>query len=290
MTPRQPLPPSLRSPRRRLRSAVLALSFLLAFRSLGFAEERAEMREHFRKGTQAFDLGQFDEAIAEYGKAYRIKEDPALLYNLGQAHRAAGHTAEALHFYKVYLHRSVHPQNRAEVEAKIAQLQEVVDQQRRALAIPPETVKPVEETAHAEPAPAAATVAAGAPAGSAVSPAQPTGATTSSPVADAHQGRRLKTVGLVLSGVGLAAAGAGIGLAVVGKKDVDDLTATARAEGVWNPGEAHDAQTFQTTGFVLIGLGAATAVVGGVLAVVGTRRAHAAAPRHLARLRLQPGL
>jgi tetratricopeptide (TPR) repeat protein len=94
-------------------------------------------------GTRTFDLGAYDEAIAWYDGAYRIWDDPALLYNLGQANRLAGHAAEALRIYKVYLHKKPDAPNRAEVELKIAELQKLVDQQTRTRSLLPEGVTPL---------------------------------------------------------------------------------------------------------------------------------------------------
>ena len=39
------------------------------------ADERAEAKEHYIKGTKAFELGAYEEAIAEYSAAYRLKDD-----------------------------------------------------------------------------------------------------------------------------------------------------------------------------------------------------------------------
>jgi tetratricopeptide (TPR) repeat protein len=114
------------------------LLLVLASSAPAFADnDRALAREHYFKGTRAFDLGAYDEAIAEYGAAYRIKDDPALLYNLGQAHRLAGHAAEALRIYKVYLSKRPEAANRPEVEAKIAELQKLIEQQNRTKSMPP---------------------------------------------------------------------------------------------------------------------------------------------------------
>ena len=57
-------------------------------------------RQHFDQGSVAFDLGNFREAAREYEEAYRLKPDPALLFNLGQAYRFAGMKVEALHAYR----------------------------------------------------------------------------------------------------------------------------------------------------------------------------------------------
>jgi hypothetical protein len=84
-----------------------------------------EAREHFKSGASAFFRGEYEAAIQEYTTAYRLKKDPALLFDLGQAHKAAGHPAEALRFFKQYLIDLPAAMNRAEVEAKIASLEAI---------------------------------------------------------------------------------------------------------------------------------------------------------------------
>jgi tetratricopeptide (TPR) repeat protein len=122
-------------------AAVLAITSLPAH-----ADDRSEARDHFVKGTKAFELGAFDEAIAEYAAAYRIKDDPALLYNLGQAHRAANHPAEALRFYRLFLLKVPDTSLRDEVETKITELQKLIDQQKRAQSVPPDQPRPLGST------------------------------------------------------------------------------------------------------------------------------------------------
>jgi len=97
-------------------------------------------RAHFEKGSTAYDLGQFREAAREYEIAYRLKNDPALLYNIGQAYRFAGDTAEALRAYKAYLRRSPEAPNRREVDTQIVKLQRLVDEQRTSTTSPPHGV------------------------------------------------------------------------------------------------------------------------------------------------------
>ena len=96
-------------------------------------EPVAQAREHYAKGTKAFELGLYDEAIAEYMAAYKSKDDPALLFNLGQANRLAGHLAEATHFYRLYLRKSPEAPNRAEIEARIGELVRLSALQNRSL-------------------------------------------------------------------------------------------------------------------------------------------------------------
>lgn len=101
-------------------------------------------REHYQRGKRAYDVGHFAEAADEYEAAYEAKDDPALLYNLGQAHRLAGHRAEALAAYKAYLRNAPEASNRPEVERRIDGLEATtpsqtmsVEQERNASAPPP---------------------------------------------------------------------------------------------------------------------------------------------------------
>jgi tetratricopeptide (TPR) repeat protein len=79
-------------------------------------------QEHYIKGKRAFELGQYDEAISEYSLAYKAKDDPALLYNIAQAHRLAGHNGEAIRFYKIFIARVPNSPSRAECERRIQDL------------------------------------------------------------------------------------------------------------------------------------------------------------------------
>jgi tetratricopeptide (TPR) repeat protein len=100
-------------------------------------------REHYAKGKRLYDTGRFADAAKEYEAAYQAKDDPALLFNLGQAHRLAGNYPQALLAYKAYLRNVPDAPNRAEVEARITEMQSVVDQQARTSKSPPQgTIEP----------------------------------------------------------------------------------------------------------------------------------------------------
>lgn len=69
----------------------LATALLLVVAPLRLcADETVTAREHYRRGTNAFNLGHYLEAVKEYEAAYQLKEDPALLFNIAQAYRLAG--------------------------------------------------------------------------------------------------------------------------------------------------------------------------------------------------------
>jgi tetratricopeptide (TPR) repeat protein len=83
------------------------------------AADAQASREHFKKGSAAYDLGRFDEAIKEFEAAYQARSDPALLFNIGQAHRLLGHVDAALRSYRAYLRKAPRAPNRGEVQARI---------------------------------------------------------------------------------------------------------------------------------------------------------------------------
>src|SRR4051812_37467160 len=95
-------------------------------------------RELFDKGTAAYALGHFDEAAADYEKAFSIKPDPALLYNAAQAHRQANNKKRALMLYQNYVKLyGTRISNRADVERVIVTLKHAIESEQQASSAPP---------------------------------------------------------------------------------------------------------------------------------------------------------
>jgi tetratricopeptide (TPR) repeat protein len=101
----------------------LAATVTLAQPTAG-AEAKAQAREHYRRATVAYNLGNYDEAAAQYEASYRLVQDSALLYNIGQAYRLAGRQEKALAAYKGFL-RTAAPDDphRTAVEARVTELE-----------------------------------------------------------------------------------------------------------------------------------------------------------------------
>lgn len=119
-----------------------------------------DAREHYERGTVAFDLQRYDEAAREYELAFAAHADPVLLFNLGQAYRMAGDSDRALRAYKTYLARAPEAWNRGDVERRIAELQRVIDQEAQARAAAPVGTLAPAPAATASPATASLTTAA----------------------------------------------------------------------------------------------------------------------------------
>ena len=90
---------------------------------LATASPQEKMKYHYFKGTKKFELAKYDEAIKEFEQAYKNKTDPALMYNIAQAHRLAGHRPDALRYYKLYLELDAESPIRATIEQRIRELE-----------------------------------------------------------------------------------------------------------------------------------------------------------------------
>ena len=140
----------------RLLAAALIASLLALSAPTAFAQqtEGDQAREHYKKGLAAYNLGQYSEAAAEFEAAYRLFLDPALLFNIAQAHRMNGELEKALGGYRAFL-RTAPPgtRNRAQAEKWEQELEREV---ARAKAAAPATPPPPIATKPPVPATAAA--------------------------------------------------------------------------------------------------------------------------------------
>jgi tetratricopeptide (TPR) repeat protein len=100
-------------------------------------DSRARARELYQKGSALYDLGKYLEAAKLYEETYALRNEPALLFNIGQAFRLGGDAASALRAYRSFLRRLPDAPVRAEVEQRITELQALIDAQKRAAASPP---------------------------------------------------------------------------------------------------------------------------------------------------------
>ncbi|HEX4456862.1 MAG TPA: hypothetical protein VIA18_02780 [Polyangia bacterium] len=220
-------------------------------------DDPAAARLHYKEGTNAFDLGLYDKSIAEYMKAYQAVNDPALLYNLAQAHRLAGHVRDALRFYRVYLQRLPNAENRPEVEEKIGELKLAVDRLDHAQ----NGLQPDHTLDGATPP---ATASASPPANAVVPPPPP---------APPPPGRNLRIAGIATGAAGVGSLVVGIAFGALAESASSSLTSTSHAGGFYDPGKYSSGHTDQIVEGVTLGIGAAAVATGVVLYVLGRRAA-----------------
>jgi tetratricopeptide (TPR) repeat protein len=163
---------------------VAALAALLSARAADAAdakEAERQAREHYKKGSAAFDAGRFEEAFKEFQAGYELAPRPVFILNMAHAERRRGELRNARALYKKFL--LVDPQSkfRGEVEGVLQELDGAIAAEETAAAklqppaanaAPPPGVAPP-PVAVAPPPPPAAPVPVVATPASAPPPAAP---------------------------------------------------------------------------------------------------------------------
>lgn len=93
------------------------------------ADATSEAREHFKKAQTHYALGEFEDAAHEFREAYRLRDEPALLFNIGQAYRQMRQWQQAYFHYQQYLSKKPDAPNRAETESLVAQMRRRMDEE-----------------------------------------------------------------------------------------------------------------------------------------------------------------
>jgi len=217
--------------------------------------DKTKARALFDRATKQYNLGEYAAAGEGFKAAYDEFPDPTLLYNLAQCERQLAHKSRAVTLYRSYLREVPEAANANEVRRLIASLEEDMlrDEQARKQA---EAAK-----AKSAPPPLASTVG--------TTPVEP------APMPRPRLWWR-NPAGWALVGAGVvigAAGGALLGVAQIDQNDAPHAPTLSDARA-----DLDQASTFRTVGFVLVGVGAASAIAGvAVLALMPSRwKTHAA--------------
>lgn len=95
-------------------------------------DEVARARNHFEAGRAYYDDGRYEDAVRELSEAHRITGHPDILYNLGQAYDRLDRHDEAIEAYRGYLAQAEDAPDRARVERRIEELEELLEAEARA--------------------------------------------------------------------------------------------------------------------------------------------------------------
>jgi len=126
-------------------------------------DKTAQARGLSQEANALYAVGEFEQAAEKYQSAYKVKPDPALLYNAAQSYRMAGNNEKALLLYKNYAMFYPSAKNIHNAETQISKLQEAIAAQHKAQTQPPTTTEPTPGTSSGVPAwtpPAAPSTAA----------------------------------------------------------------------------------------------------------------------------------
>jgi tetratricopeptide (TPR) repeat protein len=78
-----------------------------------------EVERHAALGQRLLERGRTQEALVEFRRAYELRADPRLLYDIAACYRQLGNTAQARFFYERYLAAAPDAPDRDEVEAAL---------------------------------------------------------------------------------------------------------------------------------------------------------------------------
>src|SRR5690606_35750364 len=107
----------------------------------------------YKEGETEYNLGNFDKAAEAFKEGFAAETDeskkPAYLYNVAQAYRQGNKCRDAAFFYKRYLAlkdrdivKPLKPEKRAEIEQRIAELEECARTQDTIAMKPPDDTLP----------------------------------------------------------------------------------------------------------------------------------------------------
>jgi tetratricopeptide (TPR) repeat protein len=131
-----------------------AVCFLGFVERPALADDAVRAKELYRKGKAHFAVGEYEAAGEAYQSAYKLKPDPALLYNAAQAYRLAGKLDHALTLYRNYLRFHPDASNAGSVNGQIAKLEKQIEAERTAAAKPAPPPPPAPSLPPALPSPA----------------------------------------------------------------------------------------------------------------------------------------
>jgi hypothetical protein len=293
------------------------------------AEENTP-RAHYQRGLNHYNVAEYDQAIAEFKKAYELSNAPELLFNIGQAYRLKGDCKQAVRVYRSFLREAGSRANRSAAESfiEVCGKQDASSVAGLPPAVPaPAGAPPASSPQVTTPPPVAPPTPAVAPAATAspasIVPAPPPSAAPSPVVADGPQaaapvvpppvvtfdaprppelsvpapsyqaGRQKKLTGLIIASAGGAAIVGGVAFGLSARAAQNDVGAVTAGQGMpvtWNSSQSDReaaGKRAARVASVLLGVGAAAVVGGGVLYYLGYREA---APARITAMPMPGGL
>lgn len=223
----------------------------------------------YERGTQSYNLAQYEAALADFTEAASLYASPDFQYNIGLCYEKLGKYDEAIRAFSTYLRAKPEAEDRPNVENRIQTLQAELERRKReaeAQATSPAVTEP-QPPPQPQPQP---------------QPSEPIAADEPPPTA----GRPLLIAGAALAGVGVAVGlGGGLAFGVAARKR---SAAVDEVQGEGNPDDLSfdETRALDRSGRRLegaqIGLaagGAVVAVTGAVLLALGLRKRQGARPQ-----------
>jgi serine/threonine-protein kinase len=195
----------------------------------------------YKDGQAAYDDKRYDDAVVAWQQSYDLSKLPALMFNLAQAHRLAGHCTKAVEAYKSFLTLDPKSDERPSAEQFLRELEPCPEP----LKLPP---KPIDHKP---------TIL-------------PSGMGTEH-VEDRGGGKRM--AGLITGGAGIAVFATGLYFGNRASSIANEVEAACEMGCEWSTLESKDAsgRSAATLQYVFYGVGAAAIIGGATLYFLGAR-------------------
>jgi tetratricopeptide (TPR) repeat protein len=221
-----------------------------------------QAKKHYERALKKYNLQDFSTALEEFKAAYEEKPDPAFLFNIAQCQRQLGQYDAAAKSYRAFLNQSPDAANRPEVGRLIDEMDRAAKEVRSKqppTGVSPPSPSPLDRQREAVTTPQL--------------PEHRESSTTPQQIPmERRPSRPMIVGGVVAAGIGVAAMATGIAFGVLAKNAGDTLTKNDNARLPFDNATYQAGQRDQILEGVFIGIGAAALVVGGTIAVLGSRR------------------
>jgi len=94
--------------------------------ALAPAPSHPSARAAYAAGVKAYQLEAYDDAVRHFTVAYQLDPRPALLHSIARAHDTRGDLPRARDFYRRHLAEDPDSPRRAEVEARLRELDDLL--------------------------------------------------------------------------------------------------------------------------------------------------------------------
>jgi tetratricopeptide (TPR) repeat protein len=234
---------------------LLVLALLLAPLNAWSQGDDELAEKYYRLGEELYKRADYEGALKEFTQSYEISKRPALLFNMARCHESLGQPEEAIRLYTDYLKSG--PSNASVIEARINNLQRLVEKKKPAPIPAPVSPPKPEVVPEKEPSSgSAARKEAPVPVEEGTSPSKP-----------------LRLTGWILVGAGgaLVATGIILGMKAASKQsELEDANAAGKEYADVKPIE-DQGRTYKNAGIGTFVLGAAAAVTGTILLLLEGR-------------------
>lgn len=223
-------------------------------------DKRAEAKALYDKGLSHYNLGEFDEAIKAFRAAYAVSQAPGLLFNIAQSFRLKKDYEQATYFYTTYLRLKPDAPNRADVEDRLKEMQEAIQEQKKMGAKPPiGTVNPEDNVVTT----------------TTTTTTTPAASTTPAPLAEDRTNPSLITAGYATAGAGAALVITGLVFGRLARNAEKDLNRLSATNGTWTQAQQdrYDAgKRNNTIAIISLIAGGAAIATGGTLWFLGSMK------------------